>query len=105
MPKRRQEELLTPEQRELQKQGQKALRTYFQGAIGRQKIIAESIGIYASMLSRMSCGHTAISLEVAIALDVATNGELRAEVLCPIQADVLQRFIRQRQMSAEVLHD
>lgn len=101
MPKKRASEIMTPEQEAAQEAGQKALRNYFHGQIGRQKDVAISSGLYASMLSRMACGHAPINLEAAIALEVATKGELRAEVLCPSRADVLGRFISQRKVSTE----
>lgn len=101
MPKKRADEVPTPEQIAAQEAGQKALRDYFHGEIGRQKDVANASGLYASMLSRMACGHTPINLETAIALEVATKGELRAEVLCPLRAEVLNRFVNGRQGTAE----
>lgn len=100
MPKKRADEVLTPKQVEAQEAGQKALKSYFQSEIGRQKDVAIASGLYASMLSRMACGHTPINLETAITLEVATKGELRADVLCPLQADMISRFVDGRQVGA-----
>jgi DNA-binding transcriptional regulator YdaS (Cro superfamily) len=91
-----------PEQLAAERAGQEALFEFFQSRIGRQKAISAVSGIDASILSRMARGHATISLENSIALEVASNGALRAEVLCPSRADVLKRFISQRTTHAEV---
>lgn len=102
MPRKRINEIIPPEQDKAEREGQAALHEYFQSRVGRQKAIAEATGIEASILSRMARGHARISLEYSIALEMASKGALRAEMLCPSRADVLKRFISQRTASAEV---
>lgn len=97
MPKKRPEDILTPEQLEQTRAAAQTLHKYFRAGVGRQRQTAKDSGIFASMLSNMAHGRSPITLEAAIALELATKGELRAEVLCPVRADVLQRFVSQRQ--------
>lgn len=102
MPRRCTDTVLPQDQVEAERAGQAALHEYFQSRIGRQKATSEATGIEASLLSRMARGHMPVSLEYAIALEVASKGALRVEVLCPSRADVLKRFISQRTTAAEV---
>jgi DNA-binding transcriptional regulator YdaS (Cro superfamily) len=102
MPKKRTDEVPSPEQLAAERAGREALHEYFQTRIGRQKATAETTGIEASILSRMARGHMPISLEYSIVLEVASKGALRAEVLCPSRADVLNRFMNGRRENAEV---
>lgn len=102
MPRKRSDDVPQPEQMEAERVGQAVLHEYFQSRIGRQKATAEATGIEASLLSRMARGHMPISLEYSIALEVASKGALRAEVLCPSRADVLNRFMNGRRQTAEV---
>jgi hypothetical protein len=102
MPRKRTDHVPHPEQVAAERAAQAILHEYFQSRIGRQKATAEASGIEASILSRMARGHMPISLEYSIALEVASNGALRAEVLCPSRADVLNRFMNRRRETAEV---
>jgi DNA-binding transcriptional regulator YdaS (Cro superfamily) len=97
MPKKRLQENCTPELLDKMREAREILHAYFRGGVGRQKQTAQASGIFASLLSRMAHGESPITLEAAIMLEVATEGKLRAEVLCPVRSDVLQRFVSQRQ--------
>lgn len=101
MPKKRTDEQQQHEQKAAERAAQEILHEYFQSRIGRQKATAQASGIDASILSRMARGHATISLENSIALEVASNGALKAEQLCPSRAEVLKRFINQRTAGAE----
>jgi DNA-binding transcriptional regulator YdaS (Cro superfamily) len=72
-----------------------ALRTYFRRDVGVQASVARATGIKPPVLSRMSNqpGYP-ISLEQAILIEVATNGELQAPALCPSRATLLAQFMR-----------
>lgn len=104
MPKKREMYLsLTPEQLAAEQAGKAALYNYCRGGIGRQKELAEETGILASILSRLALDpNKPINLEHAVLIDVATNGELPAEVLCPARADVLAKLIERHMRGAAV---
>lgn len=74
--------------------GQAILHSYFRAGIGRQKETAAASGILASTLSSMAHGRIPITLESAVLIDVATEGAVRAQSLCPTRAEALNQFLR-----------
>lgn len=77
--------------------GQKALLSYFRSDFGLQAKVSRATGIVQVVLSRMA-NHAdyPIAMEAAIKIEVATEGALKAETLCPSCADVLQKFVAAR---------
>lgn len=75
-----------------EREGQEALRLFFRRDIGVQAAIARTTGIHAPVLSRMGSGRSPISVEHAMLISVATNGELTASKLCPSRADLLDQY-------------
>lgn len=76
--------------------GKEALRRYCRDRQGRAADIARKTDILPPVLSKMANQGTYINLEAAVLIEVATEGELRAEVLCPARADVLGDLLRLR---------
>lgn len=76
------------------------LMSYFRREFGLQAEMARKTGIKASFLSRLANrAEHSIPLETAILMELATNGELKAEVMCPSRADMLKQFIAGRTKS------
>lgn len=86
----------SPELIEAEEAAAYALSAYFSRGFGVQAKLSRDTGIEPSTLSKMGKGTGPISLEQAILIDVATDGELRAEFLCPSRADLLARFVLHR---------
>lgn len=80
-----------------EKKAQQILRDYFWQHRSEQKRIAQETGIKQPFLSRLANkeGQT-IALETAMLIEIATNGELRAEALCPARAEVIKKFLNSR---------
>lgn len=76
------------------------LRQYLRSLVGRNAAIARATGIYAPSLSRMGTGKHPITLDSAVLLEVASEGELRAELLCPSRADLIGKFLALRTSEA-----
>lgn len=75
----------------------KTLFEYFLKQHGRQKQMALATGIPQPLLSRMAKNPKAsIALEAAIAIEVASGGELKAEKLCPARAELVEQFMAGR---------
>jgi hypothetical protein len=78
-----------------------ALRKYCRG-YGRQSELCRATGIHEATMSRMKSGKgckggtSTINLEHAIAIEIASKGKLRAEILCPEKAHLLEAMFRQR---------
>lgn len=89
---------VTPELQAAEVAGKEALRAWFRAGVGRQIETARRTGIAAGNLSRMASDPvgTPIGLEHAVLIEVASEGGLRAEVLCPSRADVLGRLLALR---------
>lgn len=86
-----------PELRKAERKAQRELRKYIEKEHGRQKQLAADTGIQATFLSRlMNRENQVIAMENAVLIDLATKGELKAEMLCPSRADVIQRFLQSR---------
>lgn len=86
----------TEEELRAEKEGQQALRTWLKAETGRQARICKSSGILPAVMSRMANKDTHINLEAAILIEVASEGALPAEVLCPSRAEALKTMMRQR---------
>lgn len=99
MSKKRIEEVLSPEELAAARAGQAALHEFFQSRIGRQKDVAAASGIAASTLSSMARERAPITMEAAILIEVAAAGAVRAEVLCPSRANVIDKFLQLRAVS------
>jgi DNA-binding transcriptional regulator YdaS (Cro superfamily) len=88
-----------PKSQELQQAEQdaaKALAAYFRRDFGIQAQMARDTGLGAAVLSKMSKMRGPISMEQAILMDLASNGELAAEMLCPSRAKVISQFLLTR---------
>lgn len=86
----------TEEQIRAEQAGRQALRSWLKAETGRQARICHVSGILPAVMSRMANKTTHINLEAAILIEVATDGEVPAEVLCPSRAEVLKTMMRQR---------
>lgn len=75
---------------EAEERGRLALVAWCGKSRGRQAVLCRLTGIDKGAMSKMHGGEYAISLEIALILEVATCGELRAEVLCPSRAHLLE---------------
>lgn len=85
-----------PELIEAERAAQEALRRYFRRELGMQALMARETGIQAPALSRMAKKGDTITLEHALRIEVATDGELRAEQLCPSRCELLSQFLQLR---------
>ena len=81
---------------EAEAEGCAVLRKYLKAEMGRQAALARVTGICPPSLTNMSKGGQIIGLDHAVVLEVATAGELRAEVLCPSRAKMLADFLALR---------
>lgn len=86
----------SPELLQAEQDAAKALAAYFRRDFGIQAQMARETGLGAAALSKMSKLRGPISMEQAILMDLASNGELSAEMLCPARADVIGRFLLSR---------
>jgi DNA-binding transcriptional regulator YdaS (Cro superfamily) len=81
-----------------EKKAQKMLYAYMRQRHGIQQELARETGIKASFLSRLANrDNQVIAMETAILIELASKGELKAELLCPARADVIKRFLAARQ--------
>lgn len=87
----------SPELVQAELAGKEALRKWFYSGVGRQAEVARRTGMFPGNLSKMARpdGY-GIGLEAAVLIEVATEGDLRAEVLCPSRADVLAKLLALR---------
>lgn len=90
----------SPELATAERKGQDLLHSHCRQRVGNAKDLVDNTGLHASVISRMSNYTTPINLEAAMLLDVASNGQLPADVLCPSRADLIQRFIASRTLAA-----
>lgn len=90
----------TPELIAAEAAGNEALRRYCRERQGRATELARKSGLLISVLSKMANKGRHINLEAAALIEVATDGELRAETLCPSRADTLQRLLDLRKETA-----
>lgn len=89
----------TDEQLAAEDAGREVLQKYC-AERGVQARICRRTNILPSALCRLIKGENQIHLEAALLIEMATDGEVRAEVLCPSRAPLLQAVMRQR--SAQV---
>lgn len=81
--------------------GKHTLYRYFREFHGCQAQLARATGIHTAVLSKMaSLPEYVITLDAAMLMEVATDGELRAEVLCPSRAELIERFVALRAATA-----
>lgn len=67
---------------------------YFKKNLGNQAELARKSGLFTSQLSRWArLTHHTISVEAAMRIEVATNGELPAKKLCPAGAELIAQFV------------
>lgn len=80
-----------------EKKAQTMLYQYLRQRHGIQREVSKKSGIVAPMLSRLANREgQVIALEAAMRIEVATNGDLKAEQLCPSGADILKQFLELR---------
>lgn len=78
-------------------EARKALSDYFRQEHGTQKTVSDITGIPQSMLSRMAGRKpSSIAFEAAVAIEVATKGALKVELLCPSRVELLKDFLLAR---------
>ena len=77
--------------------GKEALYLYFRKYHGRQAELARATGIKTAVLSKMA-GEPPyiITLDAAMLIELATKGELRADVLCPSRAGLMANWLAAR---------
>lgn len=75
-----------------EKDGQAKLYAYCRAKAGRQAELSRLTGMIPAVISRMANGHTPVSMEAAVALEVASNGALKADELCPSKAGLLFKY-------------
>lgn len=81
-----------PELQQAEQAAAEALHNYFYRGLGVQARMARATGINPSALSKMGYGGP-ISLEQAMLIEVASNGELSAAMLCPSRAELIEKFL------------
>lgn len=93
---------LNPAMAKAQKKARAALQNYFRSKSGLQIQVSRATGIAQAILSNMANRDDyPIAMEAAILIELATEGALKAEQLCPARADVIQRFLASREVSKE----
>lgn len=101
MPRYKNEAALRdPRFAEAEQAARQMLYNYFRSYHGAQAILSRETGIAAPILSRMANQNETIALEYAMRIEVASAGKLRAELLCPSGAELLQRFLLNRTETA-----
>lgn len=92
----------TPEVESKEREGKLVLRAYLRAEPGRQMDMSQRTGILQSVLSKMANQESyALNLDSAVLIEVATEGAIRAEVLCPTRAEVLGQFLQLREAGRE----
>lgn len=85
------------EMTETDMQGKEILRRYLRDRQGRQATVARRSGISTPVLSKMANqADYRLNFEAAVLIEVATDGELKADQLCPARADALAGLLRVR---------
>jgi hypothetical protein len=81
--------------------GKDLLLAYYKGGYRRLRDLHERTGMHEAFLSRMARDkRTPISMESAIKIELATDGELPAGLLCPSCADLVAQFVALRMVKA-----
>ena len=86
----------SPELIEQEEAGRALLNAYCRAKQGNQAKLSRKTDMLPAALSNMSNGKSDINIEAALRIDVATEGELPAEKLCPSRADLLGQFLKMR---------
>jgi DNA-binding transcriptional regulator YdaS (Cro superfamily) len=86
----------SPDTLQAEQEAAEALTVYFERGLGHQAMLVRATGIPAPVLCKMGKGRYPVSLEQAMLIDLASNGELKAEQLCPSRAALLATFMLQR---------
>lgn len=89
----------SPELQRAEEEAGAALRDFFARDLGVQAQLARDSGLAPAVLSRMGKGRHPISVEQAMRIEIASQGALRVEQLCPARAEVLGRFLLHRAVS------
>lgn len=84
------------EQAEAERAGREALRAYCDSRRGVQAALCRKTNILPSQLCRIISGKTVVTLEAALLLEVATEGAVPAESLCPSRAELMKQLIQLR---------
>lgn len=82
-----------------EERGRRALAEYCWKWRGRALSLSRLSGIHPTAICKMCKGPYPISLEAAVALEVATEGELKATALCPSRAQLLEALWLLRNVS------
>lgn len=84
----------TPELLAAEKAAADLLQAFNRAARGNAAMLARTTGIKPSDISKLAAQKSprAFSMEQAILLDLATDGALKAEKLCPAQAAQIRAF-------------
>lgn len=88
----------SPEQIAAAMAGKEALRDYCAAERGRAAKLARRTAILPPVLSKMANTENTytINLESAVMIELATDGALTVEVLCPMRADVFAQIVARR---------
>lgn len=81
---------------EAEQAGRVMLNTYTRAKQGNQAALARKTDLLAGTICKMCNGGTQISMEAAILIEVATEGVLRADKLCPSRAELLDQLLKLR---------
>lgn len=85
------------EELEAEQAGKAALRDYFAKTRGRQAEVSRKTRIFPPILCKMATKPDyTINLEYALLIEVATDGAIRADQLCPSRAGLLSDVVRLR---------
>lgn len=80
-----------------EQEGKRALHRYVREFHGRQAQLSRATGLHTVVLSKMANQpEYIITLDAAMMMEVATEGELRADVLCPSRAELMEQFVALR---------
>lgn len=89
---------------EAEQEAQKMLYAHLRKYHGVQRDLSARTGIQATFLSKLANKPgQVIALETAILIELGTDGELRAEDLCPARADVIAQFLQARNSEKKAL--
>lgn len=81
---------------EQEEAGRVLLNAYCRAKQGNSAFLARKTDLMPATVSNMSNGKSPINIEAALLLEVATDGVLLADKLCPGRADLLAQFLQLR---------
>jgi hypothetical protein len=77
--------------------GKQFLHNWFCSGRARQAETARRSGIAAAALSKIARNaEYPVGLEYAILIEIATDGQVPAHILCPSRSEALERFVAMR---------